>query len=99
MSDLFEDMRNAQNKYYGLKPLSFKEEFNLPKYARQTRHNKMKIIDTCDHATKLIDTIKYRAKYAPELNDPEHAELVQEFADKVNELYKAVEAAARVGQR
>ena len=34
---------------------------------------------------------------APELDDPRHAALVQELADKVKEAYKAIEAANMVG--
>ena len=86
-------------RYYGIKPLSFEEEWNLPKYAKQTRNNKMKIIDACDHAEHLLETIKMRAKGAPELDDPKHAALVQELADKVKEACKAIEVAGMVGYR
>lgn len=82
---------------YGIKPMSLEEEFNQPKCAKQTRQNKMKIIDTCDSAERLLKTIRLRAKMAPELDDTKHAELVQEMTDKVNEMYKAVETAFRVG--
>ena len=82
---------------YGLKPLTFKEEWDLPQNVRQTSNNKIKIIDTCDGAIRLIDTIKYRAKGAPELDDDRHAALVQELADKVEAFYKALDDAFRVG--
>lgn len=42
---------------------------------------------------------KGRAKGAPELDDPKHAALVQELADKVKEVCKAVEAAGMEGHR
>lgn len=85
--------------YYGIKPLSVEEEWDLPKDTRQTRNNKMKIIDACDHAERLLETIKLRAKGAPELDDPKHAALVQELADKVKEVCKAIEVACGTGYR
>lgn len=85
--------------YYGIKPLSVEEEWNLSKYTRQTRNNKMKIIDACDHAERLLETIKMRTAGAPELDDPKHAALVQELADKVKEACKAIEVAGMVGYR
>ncbi len=99
MSNLMDDIYKNIFKTYGLKELSLEEEFNSPKYVKQTRHNKVKIIDTCKHAKNLIETIERRANGAPELDDPKHAALVQELADKVNELYKAIEEACMVGYR
>lgn len=84
-------------KDYGLKPLSLEEVLNQPENIRRTRNNKVKIIDTCDGAIRLIDTIKYRAKGAPELDDDRHSALVQELADKVEAFYKALDDAFRVG--
>lgn len=93
MNDIYENIF----KTYGIRRLTLEEEINLPKYAKQTRQNKMKIIDTCKHAESLIETIKWRTKCAPELDDERHAELVQEMMDKVNEAYKAIEVAWRIG--
>lgn len=59
----------------------------------------MKIIDTCKFARNLIETIEITARKAPELDDEKHSALVQELADKVNEMYKAVEVAWSVGKR
>ena len=94
---MFEGIGNAIINTYGIKPMSFEEELNQPKYAKQTRQNKMKIIDTCNSAERLLETIRLRVKMAPELDDPKHAALVQEMMDKVNEMYKAVHEASRVG--
>ena len=93
INDIYEGIINT----YGLQRLTFEKELNQPKYAKQTRRNKIKIIDTCNHAENLIETIKRRAKGAPELDDSKHAALVQEMMDKVNEAYKAIEDACRVG--
>jgi hypothetical protein len=59
----------------------------------------MEIIDTCDHIGRLLATIKMRTAGAPELDDPKHAALVQELADKVKEACKAIEVAGMVGYR
>ena len=99
MKDGFYGIGEAIFTKYGIKPLSIEEEWNLSEYAKQTRNNKMKIIDACDHAERLLETIKLRVKGAPELDDPKHAVLVQELADKVKEACKAVEAAGMVGYR
>ena len=88
---------NAIINNYGLRPLTLEEELNQPELVKQTRGNKMKIIGTCEFAKTLIDTIEIRIRKAPELDDEWHATLVQELADKVNEAYKAIEKAARVG--
>ena len=94
MEDFYEGIINT----YGLQRLTFEEELNQPKYAKQTRHNKIKIIDTCNLAEGLLETIKYRAKGAPELDDERHAALVQELMDKVNDMYQAIENALMVGR-
>lgn len=97
MSNVFEDIYENINNTYGLKPMSIEDEINLPKYAKQTRLNKVKIIDTCKYAESLIETIRWRTRKAPELDDERHAALVQEMMDKVDEMYKAIETACRVG--
>lgn len=86
-------------KSYGIKPLPVDEEFRLPKYEKQTRNNKMKIIDTCDHAAWLINQLKVGIKTAPVLDDEKHAALMQEITNKVDDFYKALEAAYMVGRR
>lgn len=90
---------NAVFERYGIKPMTFDEEWNQPKNARQTRRNKMKIVDTCEFARRVLETIERRAITAPELDDSEHAALVQELTDKVKEAYKVIEAANMVGRR
>ena len=92
------DIGNGIIKYYGIKPMSLEKEINMPEYAKRTRRNKMEIIDTCNHAKNLIDTIEYRARYAPELDEKKHSDLVNELNDKVKEMYAAIERAWLVGQ-
>ncbi len=99
MKDGFYGIGNAIIEKYGIKPMTFEEEWNQPENAKQTRRNKMEIIDTCESVRRTLETIERRARMTPELDDPKHAALVQEFADKVNEVYKAVEAANMVGMR
>ena len=97
MNNPMNDIYIGIYKCYGIKPMTFEEELNQPKYAKQTRYNKMKIIDTCKHAKSLLETIEWRTKGAPELNDEKHAALVQDMYDKVNEAYEAIVTACRVG--
>ena len=99
MREGFYGIGNAIFEKYGIKQLTFEEELNQPENAKQTRRNKMEIIDTCESVRRTLETIERRARMTPELDDPKHAALVQEFADKVNEVYKAVEAANMVGMR
>lgn len=99
MKNTFNGIANGIVNAYGIQPLSFEEEWNQPENAKRTRHNKMKIIDTCKFARNLIETIEITARRAPELDDEKHSALVQELSDKVNEMYKAVEAAWSVGKR
>lgn len=95
----FCEIGNAIFEYYGIQQLTFEEELNQPENAKQTRRNKMEIIDICESARRTLETIKRRVRRAPELDDPNHAALVQELADKVKEACKAIEAANMVGSR
>lgn len=97
--DGFYGIGNAIIERYGIKPMTFEEEWNQPENAKQTRRNKMEIIDTCEAARRMLETIERRARMAPELDDSNHVALVQELADKVKEAYKAIEAANMVGYR
>lgn len=97
MREGFYGIGNTIFEKYGIKPMTIEEECNQPKNAKQTRRNKMEIIDTCEFARRTLETIERRAVLAPELDDSNHAALVQELADKVEEAYKAIEAANMVG--
>ena len=97
MNNPMNDIYSRIYTQYGIQPMTFEEELTQLKYAKQTRYNKIKIIDTCKHAKSLLETIEWRTKGAPELDDVTHAALVQEMYDKVNEAYEAIVAACRVG--
>lgn len=79
-------------RIYGIKPLTVEEELNYPASAKQTRNNKMKIIDTCEQIKKLIETIEVIANAAPERDDKRHAALVQELTDKVCDALSTLES-------
>lgn len=66
-------------KRYGIAPLSMEEEAKLPQPVKQTRSNKMDIIDYCDHMAQMIDQIRNCAARIPEDNDNKHADLVQQW--------------------
>lgn len=80
---------------YGIKPMSLDEEMNMSEYAKQTRNNKMKIIDTCNHIKNLIETIELITRQAPEKDDKYHAEIVQLLSDRINTVKVDVEVALR----
>lgn len=76
---------------YGIRPMSVNEEANLPYYEKQTRNNKIHMIDTCESMRRMLNSIEYRMKRAPELNNKEHAELVDNFRKLMDESFKALD--------
>lgn len=80
---------------YGIKPMSINEEAALPQYAKQTRNNKIHMIDTCEQMRRMLNSIEYRMKHAPELNKREHAELVENFKELLDESFKALDKSFR----
>lgn len=86
-------------RYYGLKSLTFEEEIALPETVRQTRKNKLCIISMCDNVLRNVHLIQDRVREAPELDDKDHSDLIQELAEKVKELVAATDAAYMVGWR
>ena len=91
-------LMSNMERIYGIKLLTVEEELNYPANAKQTRNNKMKIVDTCEHIKNLINVIECRAKGAPELDDAKHAALVQELADKVRNAQSLLESTWRIGR-
>lgn len=73
-------------KDYGIQPLSFEEASALPTFAKQTRNNKIATIDKIDAINRILNSIKFSIKYAPELDDEEHAMRVQKLADSITEI-------------
>ena len=86
-----EYLMNNLCEHYGIKNLSIEEEMNQPEFAKRTRQNKMKIIDVCDNAKNLIETIEIKVRNAPELDDQVHSEIVDDIRKEVEEMYKSVE--------
>ena len=84
-------------KNYGLQPMSLEEEMNLPNTIRQTRNNKVQIINDCDNIARTIETLRWRAYACPELDDEEHAKLVDEYARLVREIVNKVNEALGFG--
>lgn len=82
---------------YGLKPMTPAEEFMTSSYVRQTRDNKILIIDKCNEIIGLLETIKTRTRNAPELDDEKHAALVEELYEKVLDVGNATVKACKVG--
>ena len=85
-------MNKLWYKRYGLKPISLEEEISLPSYVKQTRENKMKIIDTIMWTRTFLNQIELAIIQAPEVDDKEHSELIQE-------VYETVKKMESLGQR
>lgn len=90
--------RNYLRRIYGLEPLTLEQEIELAPNAKRTCNNKIKIIDTCASIRWLLDTIEFRVRMAPVLDDQEHADLVDKLRDAVDEAYKVTERAWSIGQ-
>ena len=78
-------------KYYGIQPMSLKEEFDLPVNKKRTRNNKIKMIDTIELAKKTLDYMETRVRHIPEVDDDVHSILVQEFREKVDEMCDCID--------
>lgn len=93
------DYENWMERCYGLETMSVEDEMNLPAPMKQTRSNKMKIIDRLSIISRRVNGLKEYAKRIPVENNESHAALVQELADAVNEIGKVVSKAEVVGRR
>lgn len=78
---------------YGIKPMSFEEELVMPKFAKQTRNNKIYTISKIEFIKNTLDSIKNSMRGAPELDDEEHAARVQKLADDITEIETVVNKA------
>ena len=85
-------------KKYGLNPMSIDAEINAPDNIRQTRMNKIQIIDDCaiiiGWANQYINT----ARKIPEEDDARHAALVQELSDAIHTARLTLDKAAGIGK-
>ena len=85
------------NAACGLPEMTFEEELALPENMMRTKKNKINIISRCCSMRRALETIEHRAQGAPLLDDPKHAELVQQLSDIVNEAEKVLWRAAEHG--
>ena len=83
---------------YGMEPMSLEEEINLPKSVKQTRNNKIKIIDRLALDMRNIESLIDDARRIPECDDAKHAALVQKLTDAIMEIDDAVYKAMMVGR-
>ena len=83
---------------YGLTSMTFEEEVNLPETVRQTRNNKVQIYHMCESMKRTIDNIEYRAHHCPELEDEQHAALVEEFRNRVHRAMEMLDYADMTGR-
>ena len=72
--------------YYGITPLSLEECAKLPEAMRQTRNNKVEIINMIDSINKSLENLKLRVKKAPVVDDKRHAQAIQTLRDSINRL-------------
>lgn len=82
---------------YGLKPMSLEEEANAPQNIKNTRNNKVRIIDDCNAIIAMMETIRNRAYRCPELDEDKHAKLVKNFACVVSAVRCEVDMVFRFG--
>ena len=82
---------------YGLKLMSLEEEANAPRNIKNTRNNKVRIIDDCNTIITMMETLRSRAYCCPELDDDAHAKLVEELANLVTDVKRNVNEAFRFG--
>lgn len=68
---------------YGIIPLSFEAEVNLPETKKQIRCDKIDIINNCEKIKAYIDSIENVTRCAPELDDEKHVELLNEYAERI----------------
>ena len=88
---------NAYEKIYGLPEMTLEKESQLSEAEHMTLRNKLEIINNCGLMIKALDQIWFRAKGTPILNDPEHAEMVQQFYDLVLQASDLLWKAATFG--
>lgn len=81
--------------YYGLRSHDC-SEFELPEALRQTRNNKIILVDTCEYLLHKMEYYKEYCKNIPEEDNAKHAELVQKFTAALMEVKKAMTEFERV---
>jgi hypothetical protein len=70
--------------------MSIEQEANAPEPVRQTRRNKIDMVDSCELVIRMARDLMDYAKRIPVEDDARHAQLVQELADAVKSARAAV---------
>lgn len=76
---------------YGIEPMTVEQEANAPEPVKQTRRNKIEMVDSCALIIRMAQELMEYAKRIPVEDDPRHAELVQGLADAVKSARAAVD--------
>lgn len=84
---------------YGLKPMTNKEAWDAPSAVNSIRANKIKIGNYVHDILTFAEDIRNRARNIPEEDDPKHAGLVEQYAEKVKAAYQAVLEAENFAKR
>lgn len=82
-------------KRYGLTPMTFEEEWNAPEPIRRTRANKMRMVDYCDGAIRLLEQLSRYAVTIPEKDNTEHAEAVDALTHEAKKAWMQADEAVR----
>ena len=80
-------------KKYGIEPLSFEEEINLPMARKKTRNNKIKMVDMCESIIKYATWLEEKAIRIPEEDDERHSEMVDRLTEKTRTVVAALDLA------
>ena len=88
-----------ETRVYGLKPYSLDEEVALPFEVRQTRDNKLRIVNLCISLIRDLEGIKEIAKNIPELDDAEHSTLVNDYREAIEDVRTALYHAIAISRR
>ena len=85
-------------KEYGINPMTFEEELNMPKAEKQTRNNKIKMIGELEWIVRIANQEISHIRMIPEDNNQDHADLVQKYADIIHTAYVAMKDVLRIGR-
>ena len=86
------------NQACGLPEMTLEEELALPETMMKTKQNKIIIMGCCSSMNRALETIESRTRHAPLLDDPKHAELVEELKNIVKAAEIAIWKAAEYGR-
>ena len=82
--------------FYGLEAKSFSEEMELPENARRTRNNKVEIATKLDMIMHVAETMRSGVKFIPEIDDGQHADLVQRYRNEIQAALVALDNANKL---